>query len=90
MTEQLLDCIFLGIKSDPNLEPKDIAGSPKVEHPFSIPCFHDQEKQMVPKNASQITEAAFKWELKVGDKVLEYPDEVASEPTRIQVDPVTG
>ena len=74
-----------------SLSPNPIPGSPEVNQPFSIPCFDDVEKQLFPRDAAEFTDIVFSWELSVvGNPSAAYPADVAEDPTRIKVDPVTG
>ena len=74
----------------PSLEPKAVPGSPEVNKPFSIPCFHDADNQLFPRDSAKFTDIEYNWELSVGVNTRAYPDGVATDPTRIKVDPVTG
>ena len=83
--------IFIAdINFNPSLEPKAVPGSPEVNKPFSIPCFHDVDNQLFPTDAAKFTDITFNWELVVGVNTQDYPADVATDPTRIKVDPVTG
>ena len=73
-----------------NLPPKVVPGRPEVNQPFSLPCFHDVDNQLFPKDADKFTDIEYNWELSVGGNTEVYPDDVATDPTRIKVDPVTG
>ena len=84
--------IFIAdIDVNPSLSPKLVTGSPEVNQPFSIPCFDDVDNQLFPRNAAKFTDIAFNWELSVGSSPnAAYPADVAQDPSRIKVDPVTG
>ena len=76
---------------DPRLSPELVPGSPEVNQPFSIPCFHDVDNQLFPRDVAKFTDIEFNWELSVvGNPSAAYPADVAEDPTRIKVDPVTG
>ena len=83
--------IFIAdIVDNPSLSPKLVPGSPEVNKPFSIPCFHDVDNQMVPKDASKLTEFKYKWKSEVYIKTKVYPADTVSDPTRFKVHPITG
>ena len=83
--------LIADIDVNPSLEPKVVPGSPEVNQPFSIPCFHDVDNQLVPRDAAKFTDIKFNWELAVGAKhAAAYPEAVATDPTRIRIHPLTG
>ena len=84
--------IFIAdIAVNPNQKPKYIPGSPEVNKPFSIPCFDDVDNQLFPRDAAKFTGIAFNWEINVGNNIiLDYPADVATDPTRIKIHPLTG
>ena len=73
-----------------SLKPIVVPGSPEVNKPFSIPCFHDADNQLVPKDARKFTDFKYKWESAVDIKTKVYPADTVSDPTRFKVHPITG
>ena len=74
-----------------DVEPIEVPGRPEVNQPFSLPCFHDVDNQLFPRDAAKFTDILFNWELKVARKGgVVYPEAVATDPTRIKIHPFTG
>ena len=74
------------------LVPTEIPQRPEVNQPFSLPCFHDVDNQLFPRDAAKFTSnIAFNWELAVaGKRAAAFPEDVATDPTRIKIHPLTG
>ena len=72
------------------LVPTEIPQRPEVNQPFSLPCFHDVDNQLFPRDATKFTDITFSWELGVAGDTEFYPDDVATDPTRIKIHPLTG
>ena len=75
-----------------DVEPIEVPGRPEVNQPFSLPCFHDVDNQLFPRDAAKFTSnIAFNWELAVaGKRAAAFPEDVATDPTRIKIHPLTG
>ena len=84
--------IFIAdIAINPYLKPKEVPGSPEVNKPFSLPCFDDVDNQLFPRDAAKFTDIYFNWVLSVADnRTVAYPEAVATDPTRIKINPITG
>ena len=78
------------IKINTSPSPKLVPGSPEVNKPFSIPCFDNVDNQLFPTDAAKFTDITFNWELVVGVNTQDYPADVATDPTRIKIHPLTG
>ena len=73
------------------LVPTEIPQRPEVNQPFSLPCFHDVDNQLFPRDAAKFTDIHFTWELGVEQSPsVAYPDAVATDPKRINIHPLTG
>ena len=74
-----------------DVEPIEVPGRPEVNQPFSLPCFHDVDNQLFPRDAAKFTDIYFNWVLSVADnRTVAYPEAVATDPTRIKINPITG
>ena len=73
-----------------DIKPIKVPGRPEVNQPFSLPCFHDVDNQLFPRDATKFTDITFSWELGVAGDTEFYPDDVATDPTRIKIHPLTG
>ena len=68
---------------------KEISPSPAVNDPFSLPCFSDIENQLVPSDAADFVKITYTWRLLTDGNLYNLAD-VAKDPSRLQINPISG